>query len=133
MDVLIVGGDPAVQEGVLQSVRAAGLNAEGCPDVRCAREAVSESRPVALVLHADLGSAGEELRDLSPIPGGAVVLFRDADQGDASAGQPFGRSVIAELTLPLERARLIALLNHIVARARVTGHDKRPPEPPLSP
>lgn len=133
MDVLIVGGEPAVQEGVLQAARAAGLTATGCPDIACAREAASESPPVALVLHADLASAGEELRRISLIPGGAVILFRDAESGGASAGRQYTRSVIAELRLPLERARLIALLKHLVARARVTGHDKRSAEPPLAP
>ena len=133
MDVLIVGGEPAVQEGVLQSVRAAGLVAEGCPDLRCAHEATLEAPPVALVVHVSLTSAGEELRRLPLLPGGAMILFRDGEHAGASAGQPVGRSVIAELSLPLERARLVALLSRIVARARVTGRDRWPPEPPLPP
>jgi hypothetical protein len=133
MDVLIVGGDPAVQEGVLQSVRAAGLDAEACPDVRCASDAAAESPPVALVVHIDHASTGEELRRMALLPGGVIILFHDSDRAGASSRQSFGRAVIAELRLPLERARLIALLNRVVERARITGRDKRPPERPLSP
>lgn len=132
MDVLIVGGNSAVLEGVLQSVRASGLSAEACPDVGCARDAASESRPVALVVHVDLAPASEELRRFTLLPGGAVILFRDGDHAGSSNRQ-LDRAVIAELALPLERARLVALLNRIVERARITGRGRRPPDPPLSP
>jgi hypothetical protein len=80
----------------------------------------------------DLASASEELRRFTLLPGGAVILFRDGDHAGSSNRQ-LDRAVIAELALPLERARLVALLNRIVERARITGRDRRPPEPPLSP
>ncbi len=133
MDVLIVGGDPAVQEGVLQSVRAGGLAAEWCPDLSCALDAVEESSPVALVVQAALAAEVSELRSFAPTSGGAVILFHDSPGARSPSAQSFGRSVIAEMTLPLERARLVALLTHIVARARHTGRDRRSPEPPLTP
>lgn len=133
MDVLIVGGDSAVQEGVLQSVRSAGLVAEWCPDVPSALDAVAEGPPVALVVHADYARAGEELRHLAPAPGGAVIVFHDIEQAPRPIEASLGRAVIAELRLPLERTRLVALLSHLVTRARITGRDRRPPEPPVSP
>jgi hypothetical protein len=133
MDVLIVGGDPAVQEGVLQSIRAAGLSAEVCPDLSCARDSLEEVSPLALVVHETLASAVSELRHSAPSASSAVILFRDGTGTRTPFTQSFGRSVIAELTLPLERARLVALLTHIVMRARQTGRDKRSPEPPINP
>lgn len=133
MDVLIVGGDPAVQEGVLQSVRASGLGAEGCADLPCAREAISDGPPVALVVHESLAGAIAELERRAHAPGGAVIVFHDSSEEQPRSTQSFSRSVIAELVLPLERARLVALLTHIVVRARATGRDRRGPEPPLTP
>ena len=70
MDVLIVGGDPAVQEGVLQSIRASGLSAEVCPDLPCARDAVEDATPVALVRHETLATAVSEIANWNFNPGG---------------------------------------------------------------
>jgi hypothetical protein len=133
MDVLIVGGDSTVQEGVLQAVRAAALRAEWCATADSAREAALESPPTALVVHVNIAGQGERARQIPLKSGGAVILFRDGDPVGASAGQVFGRTVVAELTLPLERARLVALLSRIVERARITGRDRHAPDPPLSP
>ena len=133
MDVLIVGGECTVQEGVLQAVRAAALRAEWCATADSAREAALESPPTALVVHVDIARDGDAARQIPLKSGGAVILFRDGDQTGASAGQVFGRTVVAELRLPLERARLVALLSRIVERARITGRDRRTTDPPLSP
>jgi DNA-binding NtrC family response regulator len=133
MDVLIVGGDSVVQEGVLQAVRAAGLRAEWCPTGESAREAAADVPPTALVVHVDIAGDADRARQIPLRSGGAVILFRDGERSGESAEQVFGRTVIAELSLPLERTRLIALLNRIVERARITGRDRRIPDPPLSP
>lgn len=125
MDVLIVGGDTAVQEGLLQSIRSAGLRAASCADAQEARESATESPPLALVVHVDAAHGGNTPPQLPIRAGGAVVLFRDDAQSEASAPQAFGRTVVAQLVLPLERARLLALLSHLVGRARITGRDRR--------
>lgn len=133
MDVLIVGGDAALREEVLQSLRATGVTGEGCEDLSCAREMAAEAPPLALVIGAELSTAQQGAGGIPLRPGTAVILFRD----DVSAARPtqqvFGRSLVAELSLPLERARLMTLLQRIVARARITGRDRRAPDPPLSP
>jgi DNA-binding NtrC family response regulator len=133
MDVLIVGGEAAVQEGVLQAVRAAGMRAEAFADAEAARDAASGDPPMAVVVHLDVARRAESAKQIPLRPGGAVILFRDGESAGASAGQAFGRTVVAELSLPLERARLVALLNRLVERARITGRDRRPPDAPMSP
>jgi hypothetical protein len=133
MDVLIVGGDAALREGVLQSLRATGVTGEGCEDLSGAREIAAAAPPLALVVDAKLSTAQQGAGGIPLLPGAAVILFRDDVSTARPTQQVFGRSLVAELCLPLERARLMALLQRIVARARITGRDRRAPDPPLSP
>ena len=51
--------------------------------------------------------------------------------GDPAAplSGPVRRTVLAELRLPLERARLTALAAHVAARAHLTGRDAVTPTP----
>ena len=67
-------------------------------------------------------------------PGGATLVFRSG--GDTTPLEPLPlpvqRLVMAELTLPLERHRLVALIQRMEERAQVTGRGRRghdtPPE-----
>jgi hypothetical protein len=66
--------------------------------------------------------------------GGATLLYQagtDSSPGDALS-LSVQRLVMAELTLPLERHRLLALIQRVEERARVTGRGVRgtdtPPE-----
>ncbi|HSJ65292.1 MAG TPA: hypothetical protein VK922_15480 [Gemmatimonadaceae bacterium] len=133
MDVVIVGGDAALQEGVLQAVRSAGLRAEAFRDAASARDAATDAPPLALVVHVNEARSSGATSQIPMRPGGAVILFRDREDDRASVEQGFGRTVVAELSLPLERARLTALVSRIVERARVTGRDRPPPDPPMAP
>lgn len=133
MDVLMVGGDAALREGVLQLLRATGVSGMGCDDVSCASEMAAETPPLALVMDVKLSTVQEGAGRIPLLPGGAVILFREGVSAARPTQQVFGRSLVAELSLPLERARLLALLQRIVARARITGRDRRAAEPPLSP
>jgi DNA-binding NtrC family response regulator len=133
MDVVIVGGDAALQEGVLQAMRSAGFRAEAFRDAASARDATADAPPLALVVHVNEARRSGAATQIPLRPGGAVILFRDGEHTGASAEQAFGRAVVAELSLPLERARLTALVSRIVERARVTGRDRQPPDPSMSP
>lgn len=62
-----------------------------------------------------------------------MVTFRES--GEAPTAAPgIARHVLADLVLPLERNRLVALAEHLAARARVTGRvpDVTRQEPPAS-
>lgn len=133
MDVLIVGGDAAMREGVLQTLRASGVSGAGCETVPSAAEIAAEAPPLALVIDVKLSRVQEGAGRIPLLPGGAVILFREGISAAVPTQQVFGRSLVAELSLPLERARLMTLLQRIVARARITGRDRRAPEPPLAP
>jgi hypothetical protein len=63
-------------------------------------------------------------------PGGALVLYHGTVDSRPTISPTLQRSVMADLTLPLERNRLMALAQHVVDRVRATGRSNRrtPPE-----
>jgi hypothetical protein len=58
-------------------------------------------------------------------PGGSLVLYHSGDSADATPAA-LARSVVAELVLPLERLRLVALTKSLAGRAEVVGRTSRP-------
>jgi hypothetical protein len=54
-------------------------------------------------------------------PGGALVLYRVVGSALVTLSPTMQRAVMADLTLPLERNRLVALVQHVGERAKTTG------------
>lgn len=124
--VTIAGSDPAVLEGAAQALAAAGHQ------VRTAAEAGDLARaPAPLVALLDRAAAGA-LSTVALAPGGAVVLYRTGDTppGPATLTPALRRATVAELVLPLERHRLVALVRQLAERAQRAGRGDDAPEPP---
>ena len=131
MNVLLVGGDAALLEGLAQSFAALGYTPQVAATLHEAREAASAAPPLlAVVERALAGKASGDALAIPLAPGGALVLFHGTVDERPSISPTFQRSVMADLTLPLERNRLIALAQHVSERVRVTGRTNRrtPPE-----
>ena len=79
----------------------------------------------------------ELLADVLAIPiaaGGALVLYNVTGNGDAPALSPtLQRAVLANITLPLERQRLVALVQHVAERVRTTGRRRDTPPERMAP
>jgi hypothetical protein len=75
--------------------------------------------------HLLVSSAGAELLAIPLAAGGARLLYRAATVPLAPLLPALQRSVLADLTLPLERHRLAALVQSLGERARATGRDIR--------
>jgi len=87
--------------------------------------------PLVLVVSRSLASsAGADLLAIPLAAGGARLLYRAAAVPLAPLLPALQRSVLADLTLPLERHRLAALVQSLGERARVTGRSLRhtPPD-----
>ena len=132
MRVLLVGEDGALLEGLAQSFAAMGYAPKVMETLHDAREAGAAEPPLlAVVDHALADEASADALAIPLAPGGALVLFRSG-----SVDEPVGiaptlqRAVLADLTLPLERNRLMALAQHVRDRVRTTGRSYRrtPPE-----
>jgi DNA-binding NtrC family response regulator len=131
MKVLLVGEDAALLEGLAQSFAAVGYTPQVAETIHDAREAAAAVAPLLAVV--DIRLAAESNADALAIPlspGGALVLFHSSSDARPTISPTLQRSVMADLTLPLERNRLMALAQHVQERVRVTGRANRrtPPE-----
>jgi DNA-binding NtrC family response regulator len=133
-DVLLVGSDVALLEGLAQSLGALGHRTRVASSLADAREIATVQPHLVLVVDRSLASSsGAELLAIPMIPGGARVLYRAAATPPAPLLPALQRTVLADLTLPLERHRLAALVQSIGDRANATGRTSRrtPPESTL--
>jgi DNA-binding NtrC family response regulator len=129
--VLLVGGDVALLEGLSQSLATLGHTPRVARDLSEARQIASAEPPLVLVADRALASSsGAELLGTPLAAGGARILYRMSSSPMASLLPALQRAVLADLTLPLERHRLAALVQSVAERARLAGRAPRhtPPE-----
>jgi DNA-binding NtrC family response regulator len=128
--VLLVGSDVALLEGLSQSFAALGYAPRTALSLHDAREVAIQSQPLIAVVERRLAAeSSSEALAISLVPGGALVLYHPTDDRPPVA-PALMRAVIADLTLPLERHRLLALAQRIQERVRATGRARRRDTPP---
>jgi len=129
--LLLVGSDGALLEGLSQSLGALGYATMATHELRDARDMAAARAPLIAVVDASLAadSAADAL-GIPLAPGGALVLYNVTGKGLAPVLPPtLQRAVLANITLPLERQRLVALVQHVAERVRTTGRRRdTPPE-----
>lgn len=121
--ILAVGPDAALLEGVAQTLIGAGHHVLVARDIPEALERLNGRHPlIALVRCDELVSRGAMLQ--SVIGHGGALLAYHCDEDDEN-DLPFRvkRTTLAELRLPLERQRLLALVKYVESRARAAGRD----------
>ena len=125
--VVLIGGDSALLEGLAQSLAAAGHLTSVSATAAAAREGFRTDPPLVVLADRRMGA---ELTRSKLAPGGALLLFHVADDAEPTplplAAQ---RAALADLTLPLERHRLLALVASVDARAASTGRTPGPTPP----
>jgi DNA-binding NtrC family response regulator len=127
--ILLAGTDVPLLEGLSQTLAAVGHTTQLASSLAEAMEVTSVSPPlVAVIDRALILPAGDALR--IPLARGGTIVVYSAD-GSHSTPLPVSlqRAVLADLRLPLERHRLVALLQHVESRARSTGRDRVPTPP----
>jgi DNA-binding NtrC family response regulator len=133
--ILLVGSEDALLEGLMQTLAARGYATAVAATLQEAAESCSGNPPLVAVIERDL--AAETPGAVLGIPlarGGAVVLFHQRSEQSAMLAPALQRALLADLALPLERNRLLALVQHVEERARATGrqsHDTTPTSPEL--
>jgi len=129
--VVLVGEDDALLEGLAQSFAALGYTPQVASTLHDARSMTANAPPLLAVVDRHLAAeSGADVLAVRLAPGGAIVLYHSAPEARPTIAHALQRAVMADLTLPLERARLIALAQHVHERIRATGRGKRntPPE-----
>lgn len=131
--VMLVGTDSALLEGLAQSLAALGHAPQVARSLAEARELTAGHPPLVLVVDRALASsAGAELLSAPLAAGGARLLYRTATSPLAPLLPALQRAVLADLTLPLERHRLAALVQSVGERARLAGRTVPRNTPPES-
>ena len=120
--ILLVGTNAPGLEGLAQTLSAVGYRTRIGVSLHEARELALAERPLIAVVERSLASTSASETLWIPLaPGGAVVLFRSGGVKSQPLSPSLQRAVLADLSLPLERSRLIALIQHVQARARAAG------------
>jgi hypothetical protein len=121
--LLLVGTDNALIEGIAQILTAADHKLYFAPSLAEALETVGDVRPLMILVER---SAIDEIRMTLRVPlaqGGAFVVFHGDDTRPAPLPHRVQRATLAELELPLERKRLLALIRYVESRAHTVGWD----------
>lgn len=129
--VMLVGADAALLEGLAQSLAGLGHRPAVAHSLGDARELAAAHPPLVIVVERALASAaGAELLAVPIAAGGARLLYRTTATPPVALLPALQRAVLADLTLPLERHRLAALVQSVGERAKATGKAPRltPPE-----
>jgi len=122
---MLVGADVALLEGLAQTLVGFGHDVSFAATVAEAAGSLREDLPaLAVVSCAALQEAGIGMT-LPLTPGGAMIVY-----GTSHDDQPFlptklQRATLAHLVLPLERHRLLALVQSFDSRSRTTGRSTR--------
>ena len=121
--ILLVGTELPLLEGLAQSFAALGFAPVVAQSLHDAREAAAHDPPLIVVVSRALAATSSaETLSIPLAPGGAFVLYRSVgDRARDASPASVQRAVLADLSLPLERNRLMALVQHVGERARVTG------------
>jgi hypothetical protein len=135
--ILLAGGNTALLEGVAQALANTGHRVVVAHSLDEAGELQTRQPPILTVAERGLVTdtdAGRSFLRTTMAGDGVLVTYREA--GDTSRALPalLARHVLADLVLPLERNRLVALAEHVATRAKAVGRpaDVTHPDSPAS-
>jgi hypothetical protein len=128
---VLIGSDHALLEGLAQTLAAAGYRVTLADSLHDASLQTAGDPPLIVIL--DRATALESPRDIGLqgiglAPGGSIVLYHGTDDAPLPLPASLQRLTLADLNLPLERQRLVALVHSVTARARSRGHGDVGPE-----
>jgi hypothetical protein len=129
--ILLVGTELPLLEGLAQSFAALGFTPTVVQTLHEGREVAAQHPPLVAVVSRSLAAAStSDAMSIPVAPGGALVLYRAVGSPLVTLSPTVQRAVMADLALPLERNRLVALVQHVGERARLAGRgpDDRSPE-----
>ncbi len=125
--ILLVGSEQPMLEGLAQTFGALGLTPAVAHSLSEARELAVLGLPlVAVISRTFAAEATADTLGIPLAPGGALVLYRAANHDPVALPPALQRAVLADLSLPLERNRLVALVQRVGDRAIATGRDAQP-------
>ncbi|MGH7721181.1 MAG: hypothetical protein ACREON_20365 [Gemmatimonadaceae bacterium] len=124
--ILLIGSDVALLEGLSQALAAAGYAPRISTTMAEGAELASAEPPLVAVVERSLAVREAAVLRLPLAQGGALLLYRPSVDDAPALTPALQRAVLADLALPLERHRLVALIQRVEERARATGRGQTP-------
>jgi L-arabinose isomerase len=121
--ILLAGGNTALLEGLAQALANTGQKVLVAHSLDEAEQQARQT-PILTVAERGMVSDADPVRSILRsvmAGGGALVTYREAGDTSRALPAPVARHVLADLVLPLERTRLLALAEHIATRAKAVG------------
>lgn len=120
--LLVVGTDNALIEGIAQ-ILTADYKLYFVRRLTDALETLGDVRPIMILVERSAIDESRMTLRVPLAPGGAFVVFHGDDTTPAPLPHRVQRATLAELQLPLERQRLLALIRYVEKRAQTVGWD----------
>jgi hypothetical protein len=118
---MLVGTDVALLEGLAQTLVGFGHDVSFAATVAEAAGSLSDDLPALAVVSCEaLEEAGIGMT-LPLTPGGAMIVYGTSNDDRPFLPTRLQRATLAHLVLPLERHRLLALVQSFDSRSRTTG------------
>lgn len=130
--ILLVGEDAALLEGLAQLLAGQGHTSIASSSLAEAREIAQRTPPLVAVVDRQALN-GDDSLGMALAAGGAAVLYRTGGAPGGVLASGFRRCVLADLSLPLERNRLLSLVQWVEERATAVGRRTSRNTPPESP
>jgi hypothetical protein len=124
--ILLIGTDLPLLEGLAQTFASLGFAPLVAQSITEGRELAAQHMPLVAVVSRSLTTTGAEVLTIPLARGGARLLYHSPGGPETAFPPAVHRSVLADLSLPLERNRLVALVQHVDERARITGRSDDP-------
>lgn len=122
--ILLVGSDAALLEGLSQTLNGFGHQVCLASSMSEAPEACRDGVPnIAVVSNEALAAPGSGA-SLPLSTAGALVVYTTQATDRPTLPTRLQRATLGHVVLPLERQRLIALIQHFEIRARTTGRGR---------
>lgn len=131
--IVLIGSDGALLEGLAQTLAAAGHRVRIADSTLDGVQIAAAEPPLVAVVERDAAVALTRAGTIGPLlplaPGGSLVLYHGADGEELPLPPALQRITLADLVLPLERHRLVALVHSVDQRAQSSGRDRPPATP----
>ena len=123
--VILVGTDVALLEGLAQTLIGFGHEVLLSATIEDMGGALSGDLPAIAVVSCEAIEDGGPGFTLPLVPGGAIIVYGKTHGERPFLAQKLQRATLAHLVLPLERHRLMALVQSFENRSRTTGRSGR--------
>lgn len=123
--VILVGADVALLEGLAQTLIGFGHAVSFATTVAEAAGSLREDLPAMAVVSSQALEEGGAGMTLPLSPGGALIVYGTSHDDQPYLATKLQRATLAHLVLPLERHRLLALVQSFDNRSRTTGRSIR--------